>query len=123
MKGNAEARGQAVTEEEVDAKKKKLRQKKNVAIKLDDTVVQEYEEILAKIDNYDGAGLGELMTKYDIRNPANNNQLEAPVAFNLMFETKIGPTSQLVGYLRPETAQGQFLNFVSNRTATSSTRW
>lgn len=111
LKGNAEARGQAVTEEEVDAKKKKLRQKKNVAIKLEDSVVKEYEEVLAKIDNYDGAGLGELMTKYDIRNPANNNQLEPPVAFNLMFETKIGPTSQLVGYLRPETAQGQFLNF------------
>ncbi|KAE9971779.1 hypothetical protein BLS_006480 [Venturia inaequalis] len=111
LKGNAEARGQAITEEEVDAKKKKLRQKKNVAVKLEDAVVKEYEEILAKIDNYDGAGLGELMTKYDIRNPANNNQLEPPVAFNLMFETKIGPTSQLVGYLRPETAQGQFLNF------------
>lgn len=28
-----------------------------------------------------------------------------------MFETAIGPSGQLKGYLRPETAQGQFLNF------------
>lgn len=34
-----------------------------------------------------------------------------PVAFNLMFQTSIGPSSNLPGFLRPETAQGQFLNF------------
>ena len=28
-----------------------------------------------------------------------------------MFETQIGPTSGFKGYLRPETAQGQFVNF------------
>lgn len=28
-----------------------------------------------------------------------------------MFDTAIGPSGQLKGYLRPETAQGQFLNF------------
>lgn len=28
-----------------------------------------------------------------------------------MFETQIGPTGQFKGYLRPETAQGHFLNF------------
>ena len=28
-----------------------------------------------------------------------------------MFETLIGPTGQLTGYLRPETAQGIFINF------------
>src|SRR5690606_39047685 len=32
-------------------------------------------------------------------------------SFNLMFQTSIGPSSNLPGYLRPETAQGQFLNF------------
>lgn len=36
---------------------------------------------------------------------------EPPVAFNLMFQTSIGPSSNAPGYLRPETAQGQFLNF------------
>lgn len=28
-----------------------------------------------------------------------------------MFDTQIGPTGQLKGYLRPETAQGHFVNF------------
>jgi glycyl-tRNA synthetase len=31
--------------------------------------------------------------------------------FNLMFSTKIGPGSQRTGYLRPETAQGMFVDF------------
>ncbi|KAL3476178.1 hypothetical protein BJX99DRAFT_258692 [Aspergillus californicus] len=39
------------------------------ALKLDDAVVKEYEEVLAKIDNYDGAELGALIEKYEIRNP------------------------------------------------------
>lgn len=34
-----------------------------------------------------------------------------PVPFNLMFKTAVGPSSGSIGYLRPETAQGQFLNF------------
>ena len=31
--------------------------------------------------------------------------------FNLMFSTTIGPGSQRIGYLRPETAQGMFVDF------------
>ena len=31
--------------------------------------------------------------------------------FNLMFQTTIGPGSQRTGYLRPETAQGMFVDF------------
>ncbi|CAI6333928.1 unnamed protein product [Periconia digitata] len=111
LKGDKEARGLKVEVEEEDPKKKKKKVKSIAVVKLDDAVVQEYEEVLAKIDNYDGEELGLLMKKYDIRNPANNNELNPPVAFNLMFQTSIGPSSNLPGYLRPETAQGQFLNF------------
>lgn len=32
-------------------------------------------------------------------------------SFNLMFKTSIGPGSQRIGYLRPETAQGMFVDF------------
>jgi len=66
---------------------------------------------LAQIDNYNGEQLGELIKKYDLKNPATGVQPTPPVAFNLMFQTSIGPSSNLPGYLRPETAQGQFLNF------------
>ncbi|ODV78527.1 glycyl-tRNA synthetase [Suhomyces tanzawaensis NRRL Y-17324] len=113
LKGDKAARGIAVEEEEEDADKKKRKKKvkeiKNV--KLDDEVVKEYENILAQIDGYSGPQLGELITKYEINNPATNGKLEPPVEFNLMFETAIGPSGQSKGYLRPETAQGQFLNF------------
>ena len=111
LKGDKEARGQKVI---VDAEKEAKRKKKvkgTEVVKLDDSVVQEYEEILAKIDNYSGDELGLLMTNYNIKNPATGGDLLPPVAFNLMFQTSIGPSSNLPGYLRPETAQGQFLTF------------
>lgn len=110
LKGDKEARGQKIEEKEVDPKKKK-KAKTAAAVKLDDAVVQEYEEVLAKIDNYDGPELGELIKKYDLKNPETGVLPSDPVAFNLMFQTSIGPSSNLAGYLRPETAQGQFLNF------------
>ncbi|KAG8665907.1 Glycine--tRNA ligase 1, mitochondrial [Fusarium poae] len=110
LNGDKEARGQKVEEKEEDPKKKK-KKAKTEAVKLEDSVVQEYEEVLARIDNYGGPELGELIKKYDLRNPATGVQPAEPVSFNLMFQTSIGPSSNYPGYLRPETAQGQFLNF------------
>jgi glycyl-tRNA synthetase len=112
LKGNKEARGQTVeTEAAKDAKKKK-KVKDVKAAKLEDAVVKEYEETLAKIDNYGGEELGQLIKKFDIKGPETGADLEPPRAFNLMFQLTIGPSaSEPNGYLRPETAQGQFLNF------------
>ncbi|KAL8771570.1 MAG: hypothetical protein Q9209_003013 [Squamulea sp. 1 TL-2023] len=111
LKGDKEARGQKVEVDEEKEAKRKKKVKDQKALKLEDSVVKEYEEILAKIDNYDGGELGLLITKYDIKNPTTGGTLEPPIAFNLMFQTSIGPSSNLAGYLRPETAQGQFLTF------------
>ncbi|EEQ85943.2 glycyl-tRNA synthetase [Blastomyces dermatitidis ER-3] len=111
LKGDKEARGQKVeVEEEKDAKRKK-KAKETKAVKLDDALVAEYEEILAKIDNYDGEELGQLIVRYDIKNPTTGGDVLPPVSFNLMFQTSIGPSGGMRGYLRPETAQGQFLTF------------
>lgn len=110
LKGDKEARGQKVeVNEEKEAKKKKKANAK--VVQLPDAVVQEYEEILAQIDNFDGPELEAIIAKHDIRNPTTDGNLLPPVAFNLMFQTAIGPSSNMPGYLRPETAQGQFLNF------------
>ena len=111
LKGDKEARGQKVEIDEEKEAKRKKKAKSVQATKLDDSVVREYEEILAKIDNYGGEELGLLMTKYAIKNPSTDGDLLPPVAFNLMFQTSIGPSSSVAGYLRPETAQGQFLTF------------
>lgn len=111
LNGDKEARGLKVEEKEDDDKKKKKIKGAQQAVKLKSAVAKEYEEVLAKIDNYDGPELGELIKKYDLRHPKSNLQPTEPVAFNLMFQTKIGPSTNLKGYLRPETAQGQFMNF------------
>ena len=54
-----------------------------------------------------------LFTEYEITCPACGTSLSGePVEdFNLMFETNIGPGSSSPGYLRPETAQGIFVEF------------
>ncbi|OAA64174.1 glycyl-tRNA synthetase [Niveomyces insectorum RCEF 264] len=120
LRGDKEARGQKPAEsaeEDPDnnktnkKKKKALKGKAAEAVRLDDAVVQAYEATLAQIDNYNGEELGALIKQFDLRNPATGLQPEPPVAFNLMFTTQIGPSGGLQGYMRPETAQGQFLNF------------
>ena len=52
LKGDKEARGIKVEEKEEDPKKKKKKVKNTEAIKLDDEVVKEYEEILARVRSH-----------------------------------------------------------------------
>ena len=112
LRADKDARGQKVEVDEAKEAKKKIKKKDTKVEKLDDAVVQEYEETLAKIDNYGGDELGELIKKFDIKGPTTGAILDPPKAFNLMFQTQIGPSADRPnGYLRPETAQGQFLNF------------
>jgi glycyl-tRNA synthetase len=52
------------------------------------------------------------LTSYNVKSPTNpTHNLTKPFAFNLMFRTTIGPEGITVGFLRPETAQGLFVNF------------
>ncbi|KAJ1569818.1 Glycine--tRNA ligase 1, mitochondrial [Nowakowskiella sp. JEL0078] len=88
--------------------KKRLKIKGNI---LDDEIIKEYENLLESLDNYQGPELFELMNKFQIVSPETGNPLTEPVIFNLMFDCQIGPTGKEKGYLRPETAQGHFLNF------------
>jgi len=54
-----------------------------------------------------------LVANHDILCPACGTDLagEPVEQFNLMFETNIGPGTSSPGYLRPETAQGIFVEF------------
>ncbi|KAF7725622.1 Glycine--tRNA ligase 1, mitochondrial [Apophysomyces ossiformis] len=120
LQGDREARaakeGKTLDAKQLEADKAKDAKKKKkkgtvVAVELSEGVRKTYEETLAQIDNYSGEELADIMKKFDIRSPESGNELSTPQEFNLMFESSIGPTGQLKGYLRPETAQGQFLNF------------
>jgi glycyl-tRNA synthetase len=57
------------------------------------------------------ADLGTMLKKYNVLAPDTENEIGEPFPFNLMFQTMIGPSGKFVGYLRPETAQGIFVNF------------
>jgi len=55
----------------------------------------------------------EVVAEYELACPTCGMGLagQAIEQFNLMFETNIGPGSSSPGYLRPETAQGIFIEF------------
>lgn len=100
LKGDKEARGAKVEEKEDDPTKKKKKKVKSVAMQLEDSVVAEYENVLARIDNFGGKELGELIREHKIVAPETGNEVTEPVEFNLMFDTSIGPTGQVKGCVR-----------------------
>jgi glycyl-tRNA synthetase (class II) len=63
-------------------------------------------------DAFDADELHAMLQKYNVTSPSvPGNILTRPFPFNLMFKTTIGPEGTNVGFLRPETAQGLFVNF------------
>jgi glycyl-tRNA synthetase len=81
--------------------------------------------VRAHADAYNQSELGEVFTKYSIMAPQTGNPLSPPEPFNLsfvlpfvcffplfqVFKTSIGPAGDRDAFLRPETAQGIFVNF------------
>ena len=64
--------------------------------------------------NVDGKSIEEMM-KLISDNKINcskcGGEVADPKQFNLMFKTKVGPTSEKIAFLRPETAKNIFINF------------
>ncbi|XP_009614005.1 glycine--tRNA ligase, mitochondrial 1 [Nicotiana tabacum] len=71
----------------------------------------EFRHVLAVLDDLSAEELGAKIKDYGITAPDTRNPLSAPYPFNLMFQTSIGPSGVSPGYMRPETAQGIFVNF------------
>lgn len=111
LKGDREARGEKVEEVDDPKKKKKASKVAKTAVKLDDAVIKEYEHLLATLDDCQQADFANIIKKHDIRNPTTGNEVEPPVPVNLMFSTEIGASGKEPAFLRPETAQAQFLAF------------
>jgi glycyl-tRNA synthetase len=82
---------------------------------VDVTKTEEYREEVRKAirfaETYNAQQMHEAILKFNIKAPKTDNELTFPEPFNLMFGTLIGPTGKHQGYLRPETAQGIFVNF------------
>lgn len=73
--------------------------------------INECQDIIVKLDGFNKSEMGAILKKYDMKSPLTMNDLSEPMEFNLMFGTQIGPTGLIKGFLRPETAQGIFVNF------------
>jgi glycyl-tRNA synthetase len=73
--------------------------------------IDELNQLDQDVENFNEAQIDEVIAKYKIKDPDTGNDFSNAVPFNLMFEAQIGPTGHMKGYLRPETAQGIFINF------------
>ncbi|KAL0265767.1 UNVERIFIED_CONTAM: hypothetical protein PYX00_011482 [Menopon gallinae] len=70
----------------------------------------ETREALSRLESLTLRDAEEVIARLGIRSD-RGNELVGATEFNLIFRTSIGPKSQSLSFLRPETAQGQFLNF------------
>ncbi len=64
--------------------------------------------------NVEGLSAEEIdktIEKHDITCPNCKGALSESDDFNMMFSVQIGPTGEHKGFLRPETAQGTYMNF------------
>ncbi|KAL0234745.1 hypothetical protein PCE1_001781 [Barthelona sp. PCE] len=115
----------ALNEEERAAALQTLREQapeENVHL-LDDLESKEnLDALMVAVDGLKVEEMGKLMSCFEIYNPnvsyedmkdeeKAKHRLLNPFDFNLMFKTSIGPSGKSVGFLRPETAQGLFVNF------------
>lgn len=71
---------------------------------------EEHLRVQIQADAYSPKELDEMLVKYGCKAPSGENYGPS-FPFNLMFKTSIGPEGTAVGFLRPETAQGLFVNF------------
>jgi glycyl-tRNA synthetase len=76
----------------------------------DDTILEEFEKLIAT-----DAEAAKVVTVLACPNCGNKGTFTDARKFNLMFKTFVGPVedSSAVVYLRPETAQGIFVNFLN----------
>lgn len=71
---------------------------------------EEHLRIQIQADAFSPKELDEKLVQYGCKAPSGE-PYGPSFPFNLMFKTSIGPEGTAVGFLRPETAQGLFVNF------------
>lgn len=70
------------------------------------------EEVGVDVSGMSLTQMGEMLLEKNIKS-ADGNPLSSPQQFNMMFKTSVGSVEgpDQIAYLRPETAQGMFVNF------------
>ncbi len=111
MVDNLDSKNRYRADQLIEAKIEQLRKKKKHARA--DALQAALNEAMARQDM---EALGRLIEEYEIADPQTGSKRWTPVRqFNLMFKTRMGATqeSSFDIYLRPETAQGIFVNFLN----------
>lgn len=62
-------------------------------------------------ENLSGYDIGQAVVSGELKCPECKGEFGEVRNFNLMFETKVGAEGDMKSYLRPETAQGIFVNY------------
>jgi len=70
------------------------------------------KHIVEEADGLTDEELDKIIAQNGVKCPECGGDLGDTYEFNLMFKTQIGPGNGRKGYLRPETAQGMFVDFL-----------
>merc|ERR1719370_736956 len=68
--------------------------------KISAEIKAECEDIVIKLDGMTKDEMAAVLKKFDIKSPLTNNPVTEPIEFNLMFQTHIGPSGAVRGFLR-----------------------
>lgn len=105
--------------EEMSVKRKKevlreLEPEKFAGQQKDESILEEFEKRIA-----DNSGLSKVLSLTSCPNCGNKGTFTDARKFNLMFKTFVGPVEDASAavFLRPETAQGIFVNFLNVQSA------
>mmetsp|Transcript_8413 Transcript_8413/g.13323 ORF Transcript_8413/g.13323 Transcript_8413/m.13323 type:complete len:710 (-) Transcript_8413:854-2983(-) len=77
---------------------------------MDSATKDEHLKVQRQADAFSPEELDKLLLQYECKAPSGE-PYSPSFPFNLMFRTSIGPEGTAIGFLRPETAQGLFVNF------------
>jgi glycyl-tRNA synthetase, dimeric type len=66
---------------------------------------------IEEVDRWNESQIEEYIVKNNIKCPNCGGDFDKPSKFNLLMKTNISPYAEEIGYLRPEAAQGVFINF------------
>ena len=81
-----------------------------------DNLIEEKTKLF--VEGLSSEELTKIIREKNIRCPKCDGELEDVKVFNLMFSMNVGALGDTKGYLRPETAQGIFVNFKNVLVAT-----
>jgi glycyl-tRNA synthetase len=81
-----------------------------------DNLIEEKTKLF--VEGLSSEELTKIIREKNIRCPKCGGELDDVKVFNLMFSMNVGALGDTKGYLRPETAQGMFVNFKNVLVAT-----